>query len=67
MKTSEELQAMSHEELEKYAYSLQESIEKSKSDADYWYKSFMNEAKRFTSFRNTVKSVVELVEIPKCD
>lgn len=65
MKTSEELQAMSHEELIEYTYSLQESLEKSKNDSEFWYRSFMNESNRLAHLKNTVKSVVELIEIPK--
>lgn len=65
MRTSEELQTMPHEELVKYALLLQDDIGKVNNNANYWHDAYHREVHRFTSFRNTVKPVVELIEIPK--
>ena len=64
MKTLEELQAMSHEELVNYAGVLQEEKQKAKENIDYWYSEFQKELSRFVSFKNAVKSVVELIDLP---
>lgn len=67
MKTIEELQTMTYEELMKYTYALQDDIKKANNDVDFWRNKYYKEVTSFASFRNAVKSVVELTEISKID
>lgn len=64
MKSEAELQSMTREELVEYAISLQSKLSVADSDCNSLRNKLLKESERFKSFRNMVKSVVELVEIP---
>lgn len=62
MKTNEELQGMTHDELVAYAEKLQKDL-KSSRDSTLFYSEEKNKIeKKFENFKNLVKSLVVLVD-----
>ncbi|MBM6758816.1 hypothetical protein [Bacteroides mediterraneensis] len=62
MKTNEELQGMTHDELVEYAEKLQKDL-KSSRDSTLFYSEEKNKIeKKFENFKNIVKSMIILVD-----
>lgn len=62
MKTKEELEKMSSEELIGVVLKLQEDLSEEKDNSLFWANKHSEEKTRFESFRRAVKSLVTLVE-----
>ena len=62
MKTKEELEKMSSEELIGVVLKLQEDLSEEKDNSLFWVNKHSEEKTRFESFRRAVKSLVTLVE-----
>lgn len=62
MKTNEELQGMTHDELVAYAEELQTDLKSSRSSLTFYYEEKNKIEKKFDNFKNLVKSLVVLVD-----
>lgn len=62
MKTVEELQGMTHDELVSYAQTLQSESEKYKKSTLYFSEEKKKIESKFENFKNMVKSLVILVD-----
>lgn len=62
MKTNEELQGMTHDELVAYTQNLQRELEEYKKSMLYYSEEKKRIESKFESFKNMVKSLVALVD-----
>lgn len=62
MKTNEELQGMTHDELVAYAQNLQSELEEYKKSTLYFSEEKKKIESKFENFKNMVKSLVILVD-----
>lgn len=62
MKTNEELQGMTHDELVAYAEKLQSELEEYKKSMMYYLEEKKKIESKFENFKNMVKSLVILVD-----
>lgn len=62
MKTNEELQGMTHDELVAYAEELQTDLKSSRSSLTFYCEGKNKLEKKFDNFKNMVKSLVALVD-----
>lgn len=62
MKTVEELQGMTHDELVSYAEKLQSELEEYKKSMLYYMEEKKKIESKFENFKNMVKSLVILVD-----
>lgn len=62
MKTNEELQSMTHDELVAYTQNLQRESEKYRKSMLYYMEEEKKIESKFESFKNMVKSLVVLVD-----
>lgn len=62
MKTNEELQGMTHDELVAYAEELQTDLKSSRSSLTFYCEKKNKLEKKFDNFKNMVKSLVALVD-----
>lgn len=61
MKTNEELQAMTKEELVAYAQGLQNDIETQKSLTSVWYSNYSSMKERMDALKCAIQSTLDLV------
>lgn len=62
MKTNEELQGMTHDELVAYTQNLQRESEEYKKSMMYYMEENRKTENKFDNFKNMVKSLVVLVD-----
>lgn len=62
MKTNEELQAMSHDELVALAQQLQTEVESNKKDSDTWYNNFIKEAGKRKALKDAMQALIAISE-----
>lgn len=62
MKTVEELQGMTHDELVAYAEKLQSELEEHKKSMMYFLEEKKKTESKFENFKNLVKSMIILVD-----
>lgn len=62
MKTNEELQSMTHDELVAYAQNLQRESEEYRKSMLYYMEEKKKIESKFDNFKNMVKSLVALVD-----
>lgn len=61
MKTNEELQAMTKEELVAYAEALQNDIENQRSITSVWYSNYNSMKERIDALKCAIQSTLDLV------
>lgn len=64
MKTIEELKGMATEDLVRYAQEMQETLDYSLKDKEYWFEACQTQKKKYETFKMAVKSVLSLTEQP---
>lgn len=64
MKTIEELKGMATEDLVRYAQEMQETLDNSLKDKEYWFEAYQTQKKKYETFKTAIKSVLSLTEQP---